>query len=267
MADQGSTSDVPLFGAVKSALIWAGIGGVTIAEYAVCAPSSLIALPFDRRRAIGHWWATRWGRWCVKVNPAWTCSVEGEVPKGHFVIIANHESMGDIMVAFHLDHHFKWIAKEVIFKVPFMGWLMHQAGYIPLRRGDKASVQQCMDRARKVLAEGVSVLFFPEGTRSPDGSVRDFKPGAFKLALESGVDILPLAITGTKGVLPKHSWRFSSEKSAMRGLVGEPISVKGLTEADLPDLMARARDAIIVLKNRLDGVEAAPPLRRAAMSM
>jgi 1-acyl-sn-glycerol-3-phosphate acyltransferase len=267
-ANQSSPGgEIPLFGAVKSALIWAGIGGITIAEYPFCAITSLLASPLDRTRAVGHWWATRWGRWCLKVNPAWSCTFDQtRLPRDrHFVIVANHESMGDILVAFHMDHHFKWIAKEVIFKVPFMGWFMHQAGYIPLRRGDKDSVVKCMETARAWLRKGVSVLFFPEGTRSPDGAVRDFKPGAFRLAIETGVDILPVAITGTKDSLPKHSWRFSSQKSALRGLVGDPISVQGLTADDLPALMDRTRDAIVVLKNRLDGVEEAPIRHRAAV--
>lgn len=259
--------DRALFGPVRSALIWARVAGVTLTEYPVCSLTSLLASPFDRTRSVGHFFATLWARWCVRVIPAWTCSVDAArlPPHRHFVIVANHESIGDILVAFHMDHHFKWIAKEVIFKVPFLGWFMHQAGYIPLRRGDRSSVVKCMERARFYLDNGVSVLFFPEGTRSADGLLGEFKPGAFRLALEAGVDILPMAITGAKDILPKHSWRFSSTKSTMRGLVGDPISVKGLTEEDLAELMARTRAAISVLKNQLDGVAAEPVPNRAAM--
>jgi 1-acyl-sn-glycerol-3-phosphate acyltransferase len=134
-----------------------------------------------------------------------------------------------------------------------MGWFMYHAGYIPLWRGDRKSILRCMARARQYLDDEVSVLFFPEGTRSESGVVKEFKPGAFKLAVEAQVDILPLAISGTANALPKHTWKFSDEPTAMRLIVGEVISTKGLSEGDLPQLMAETRDKIVALKEQLDG--------------
>jgi 1-acyl-sn-glycerol-3-phosphate acyltransferase len=163
------------------------------------------------------------------------------------------------MMAFCMDLHFKWISKASNFYVPCMGWFMYHAGYIPLRRGDKSSILQCMARARWYLDRGVSVLFFPEGTRSKDGDVQSFKAGAFKLAIEAGVDILPLGIAGTANALPKHTWKFSDERTPMRMLVGDVISTKGMTKDDQDRLVEMTREAVIALKDELEGRTFVPP--------
>ena len=249
---------------LRSLLIWSGIAGLTTLMFPPGMVMSAIAwLCGDRTARFGHWWATLWGKGIIKMNPAWSCTVSGKVPDGCYVIVANHESMGDIMVAFHLDHHFKWFAKAILFQVPFMGWHMTLAGYIPVKRGQRESVKGAMARARRWLERGVSVVFFPEGTRSKDGNVQPFKQGAFRLAIDTGVPLLPVAIAGTKDALPKHSFRFSRERCPMRALVGEPIPVDGLDEDDLEGLMERTREEVVALKDRLEGREAPPQRRRA----
>jgi 1-acyl-sn-glycerol-3-phosphate acyltransferase len=225
----------------------------------------IVTMPFDRTRWIGHWYSQRWGRWILKLNNRWTSTVyrQERIPKGKpFVIVSNHQGMGDIMMAFCLDTHFKWISKAANFLVPFMGWFMFHAGYIPLKRGNKKSIARCMERAREYLDMGVSVLFFAEGTRSKDGNIQAFKPGAFKLAIEAGVDILPLAISGTHDALPKDTWLYSDEYSHMRMLVGNVISTAGYSEDNLHELIAKTRNTVIALKNELDA-DYAVPLRAA----
>jgi 1-acyl-sn-glycerol-3-phosphate acyltransferase len=254
--------------ALRSIYIWVGIAVLTSVMYVVGAPLFIATMAFDKQRKIGHWYAQRWGRLITKLNNRWSFEVlnPDKIPqKKAMVVVANHQGMGDIMMAFCMDLHFKWISKASNFYVPCMGWFMYHAGYIPLRRGNKTSVLQCMARARKYLDEGVSVLFFPEGTRSKDGEVKEFKAGAFKLALEAGVDVLPLAITGTANALPKHTWKFSNEPTAMRLLVGDVISTKGMTEADQSRLMAETRERVIALKDELDGRTFVPQkLRKSA---
>jgi 1-acyl-sn-glycerol-3-phosphate acyltransferase len=240
---------------LRSLYIWTTIASLTAAMYAVGAPVFLLSAPFDKQRRLGHWYATRWGRLIMSINSRWSCEViHGErIPKGRaLVVVSNHQGVGDIMVAYHLDLHFKWISKASNFFVPFMGWFMFHAGYIPLRRGRKDSIVHAMERSRVYLENGVSVLFFPEGTRSADGVVKAFKPGAFRLALDGHFDILPLGISGTHDAIPKHSWRFSEDKAPMKVVVGDVISTQGLGEADLDALIARTRDAIIVLKADAD---------------
>ena len=166
------------------------------------------------------------------------------------------------MMAFSVDLHFKWISKQSNFYVPCMGWFMFHAGYIPLKRGNKESVVRCMQRALEYLDMGVSVLFFPEGTRSHDGTIQAFKAGAFKLAIDAGVDILPMAITGTYDSIPKNTWKFNDWTSHLRLLIGNPISVKGYSDENLEELIAKTRNTVIALRNELDAGQA-QPLRAA----
>jgi 1-acyl-sn-glycerol-3-phosphate acyltransferase len=244
---------------LKSIYIWTTIAVGTAIMYFLALPVFILSAPFDRRRRFGHWYAQQWGRMILRLNNRWTWDVRGEenIPAGRpFVLVANHQGMGDIMMAFCLEHHFKWISKRSNFFVPFMGWFMFHAGYIPLVRGRRSSIEQCMKKARWWIDQGVSVLFFPEGTRSFDGVVKPFKPGAFRLALESGCDILPIGISGTRDALPKGTWRFSDEYAHMRMVVGEPISVAGCDDASFDALVELARQAVIALKEEAEGLSA-----------
>lgn len=251
---------------LRSLYIWSAIAFGTALMYVLALPVFILSAPFDTKRRFGHWYAQRWGRMILKLNNRWTSAVlRGDrVPAGKpLVVVANHQGMGDIMLAFCLDIHFKWISKHTNFFVPFMGWFMFHAGYIPLVRGKRESIEKCMQRAREYLDMGVSVLFFPEGTRSEDGVVKPFKKGAFKLALDAGCDILPCGISGTIDALPKGTWKFSDEYAAMRILVGDVISTRGLTEDDIDGLIEQTRDAVIALKDELDGRAFAPAKLRA----
>ncbi len=251
---------------LRSIYLWIAIALLTTAMYVCGLPMFLLTWPFDRNRAVGHWYAQRWGRWILKLNNRWSSEVRGQekIPRGKpLVVIANHQGMGDIMMAFCVDIHFKWISKAANFYVPFMGWFMYHAGYIPLVRGRRESIERCMERAKQYLDRGVSVLFFPEGTRSKDGNVQPFKAGAFKLALSGGYDILPMGIAGTVDALPKGTWRFSDEHSPMRVLIGDPIPTRGLGEKDLDALIARSRQTVIALKDELEGRGYAAPMRAA----
>jgi 1-acyl-sn-glycerol-3-phosphate acyltransferase len=252
---------------LRSLFIWSSIAFGTACMYFLVLPIFIITMPFDKKRQFGHWYAQVWGRGILKLNNRWTTEVQRpeKIPQNKpMVVIANHQGMGDIMMAFTLPLHFKWISKAANFYVPFMGWFMYHAGYIPLVRGRKDSVERCMARARWYLDMGVSVLFFPEGTRSHDGVVKPFKKGAFKLALDAGVDILPLGIAGTLDALPKGTWKFSDDYTTMSILVGDVISTRGMSEDDLDELMERSRDAVVALKDELDGRAYAPRLRKAS---
>lgn len=171
----------------------------------------LVTVLFDRRLVVLHWFTCLWGSLYIWVMPAWSVTVTGreKIPrKGSRVIVANHQSQLDILVCFTLFFHYKWVSKIEIFKLPFIGWNMTLNRYIRLKRGDKESIQQMLADAKKTLNQGSSVFFFPEGTRSPDGQVKDFKPGAFHLAKKTRKNILPIAISGTTNALPKKSMNF-----------------------------------------------------------
>jgi 1-acyl-sn-glycerol-3-phosphate acyltransferase len=139
-------------------------------------------------------------------TPSWKMHVidRNKFKRGRlYVVISNHQSQLDILVAFNLFRHFKWVSKAEIFRVPFVGWNMYLNRYVRLVRGDKESIEQMMKVSEERLREGSSVFLFPEGTRSEDGNVKKFKPGAFILAHKLKIPILPIAISGTKKALPK----------------------------------------------------------------
>ncbi len=124
------------------------------------------------------------------------------------MLVSNHQSQLDILVAFSLFLPFKWVSKAEIFRIPFIGWNMVLNRYIKLKRGDKESIKNMMDQCEKMISEGNSIYFFPEGTRSKNGIIKPFKPGAFILARKMKIPILPIAISGTTNALPKHSLNF-----------------------------------------------------------
>src|SRR5690606_31524813 len=161
---------------------------------------------FDRRLAVLHQFTCFWGSLYTWVNPLWPVAVHGREkirPGETYVMVANHLSLLDILVLFRLFRHFKWVSKIENFRVPCIGWNMTLNGYVPLVRGDTRSIAVMMDACRRSLKQGNPVMMFPEGTRSKDGKLRSFELGAFKLASEMSLPILPIVIEGTGNALPK----------------------------------------------------------------
>lgn len=161
---------------------------------------------FDRRRVVLHQFTCFWGSLYTWLNPVWPVTIEGreKIRSGvPYVMVANHQSLLDILVLFRLFRHFKWVSKIENFRVPCIGWNMSMNGYIKLRRGNPASVAQMMSACEKTLGQGNPIMMFPEGTRSRDGKLRKFKQGAFTLAQRCNVPILPIVIEGTGNALPK----------------------------------------------------------------
>jgi 1-acyl-sn-glycerol-3-phosphate acyltransferase len=188
----------------------------------------------------------RFGRTASKLSPIWRFSVEGEAPKDiatkAYVVVANHESTADPFLLTYLPWDMRWVAKEELFKLPVLGKMMKYGGDIPLRRGEKGSVVEMLAECRRTLDHGLSIMMFPEGTRSKDGDLLPFKAGAFSLAIEAGVPILPLAISGTRDCRPKGSKWFGKARAIVKVLA--PIETKGLTVADAQALADRTRATI-----------------------
>jgi 1-acyl-sn-glycerol-3-phosphate acyltransferase len=128
------------------------------------------------------------------------------------------------------------VSKVENFRVPFIGWNMSLNRYIPLRRGDRESIVRMLGECERTLCEGSSILMFPEGTRSPDGRMREFKPGAFQVAQRSRMPILPLVIQGTSQALPKRGF-------ILRGRHRIRISI--LDEISVEEVMSRPVDALV----------------------
>jgi 1-acyl-sn-glycerol-3-phosphate acyltransferase len=183
----------------------------------------------------------------TKVNPLWTLHVTGfSVPRDRvpFVVVSNHQSLADIPLISHIPWEMKWIGKAELFAIPVIGWMMTLAGDISVDRKDARSGARTIIRASQYLDKKCPVMFFPEGTRSPDGRVGRFSDGAFHLAIRTHTPILPIAVEGSSDALPKHSWRFG-KPSDIHVHVLDPVSTEGLTQAELPELRDRVRHSII----------------------
>jgi 1-acyl-sn-glycerol-3-phosphate acyltransferase len=166
-----------------------------------------LVLVVDKRRRCLHYLASLWGYHFVATNPGWQCHFEGMENydrNGTYVVVANHQSIADIFILSGLNRPFKWVSKASVFKVPFFGWNMFFTGYVPIERGDLSSIKKMILRCKNWLCQGESILMFPEGTRSDDGTIGKFRDGSFKLAAETGVCVLPIVIDGTREILPKH---------------------------------------------------------------
>jgi len=188
----------------------------------------------------------------VSLNPLWHFETDGRPPANPrlpYVAVSNHESYADIFLISHFPWEMKWLSKDTIFKIPFMGWMMRMANDIPIKRGKRESVVSAIAGCRDRLAKNVSVMIFPEGTRSPTGDMLPFKDGAFRLAIESGVPILPIAVAGTRHCMAKHSFAFRRARAKARVL--EPIQTAGMTLEDVPALRDHARDVIDAARHDL----------------
>jgi 1-acyl-sn-glycerol-3-phosphate acyltransferase len=212
----------------------------------------LLTVPFDRGRYIPGFLFRRIGPVTATLNPLWRFRYSGKIPadpRRPYVVVSNHESFADILLISHLPWEMKWLSKAELFRIPIMGWMMWLVGDIPVKRGFGPSAVEAMERCRKALQNRVSVMIFPEGTRSKTAELLPFKDGAFRLAIEAGVPILPLAVSGTGTALRKHDWRFGQSAAEVRVL--DPVETAGLTLEDVPALKARVRETILQARDTL----------------
>ncbi len=192
-----------------SLLFWAFIVVSSILLFPIAVLIWVVTFPFDRRLVVLHRFTCFWASLYTWLNPAWRVHIEGreKIQAGTpYVMVANHQSLLDILVLFRLFTHFKWVSKVENFRVPCIGWNMSLNRYIKLRRGDKQSVQAMLRACEHTLAEGNPIMMFPEGTRSADGRLREFKHGAFTLAQTMRAPLLPIVVYGTADALPKRGF-------------------------------------------------------------
>lgn len=240
---------------LRSLLLWFVVtlsvlvfGGLVI----LCAP---FVVPFDRRRRLLLRIMRSWGLMLVRLNPLWGVAVEGLAridPQATYVVTSNHQSNADVIVLSYLSLLYVYMSKRAIFRIPILGWGMRAIGCIPLERGDKTSARAAMALAAERLRRGVSLLIFPEGTRSRDGQVGPFKDGAFRLAIQTGRPILPVAVDGSRTVLPKGTWLFT-QKTRVRVAVLDPVPTAGLDERQAAEVMSQVRERIVAKLEEMRG--------------
>jgi 1-acyl-sn-glycerol-3-phosphate acyltransferase len=239
-------------GWLLNAWAWVATVGLVLVGTPIMALVFAATAPFDRGRYVAGRFFRLIGVTSVKLNPLWRFETSGPVlpdPRRPYVAVSNHESYADIFLISHLPWEMKWISKETMFRIPCFGWMMQMAGDIRLQRGERSSAVAAMQAARDRLARRVSVMIFPEGTRSRDGEMLPFKDGAFRLAIETGAPILPLAVAGTRDAMAKGTFRF--QRARARVLVLEAIETAGLTLDDVDALKARTRALIAEGRERL----------------
>lgn len=230
---------------VFSAWSWLVFGTLLVVWVPLVGVVTLFTAPFDPGRYAAGWLFRKLPVVHQVLNPLWRFRTHGELPpdpRRPYVVVANHESFVDILLICHLGWEMKWLSKTEFFRLPLAGWLMRMAADVRLVRGDKDSIAAAMAACEDRLSKRVSVMIFPEGTRSATGELGPFMRGAFRLAVETQLPILPLVVHGTRSALRKHDWRLGLSDAAVHVL--DPIETAGLTAADIDELRDRVRDVI-----------------------
>ncbi|MDP3804708.1 MAG: lysophospholipid acyltransferase family protein [Candidatus Omnitrophota bacterium] len=230
----------------QSILIWAASAVITMAAFLASWLLSLMPIPAEKREKLVHAQCFWWADVIIALNPYWKLSVTGLEnidPSETYVIVANHQSLADIAVIYKTRLQFKWVAKESLLKIPFIGGLLWVNNHIMLSRGRFGSIKEVYRRAEDRLKNGKSMLFFPEGTRSATDEMNKFQSGAFKLAIKQKKPILPVFIGGTREAIPKGGWIFKT-KVFGRLVVLPPIDTAGYEPGDYAKLRDLVRDKL-----------------------
>lgn len=186
-----------------------------------------------------------WGRSILAVSGirVFVTGVERIAVDQPYIFMANHQSNLDIPVLLgHLPVQFRWLAKAELFRIPVFGRAMRGAGYISIDRSDRKAAFQSLQQAAEKIHRGFSILIFPEGTRSLDGSLRPFKKGGFIMAIGAGVPIVPVAVRGTYDIMPKNSMLIRPKDVTVA--IGEPIATSGFSLDSRDALMEAVRQGI-----------------------
>jgi 1-acyl-sn-glycerol-3-phosphate acyltransferase len=199
----------------------------------------IVCYPFDRESTVVHKWMTIQGVVLCRFNLLWKIKLEGreKARKNEtYVIISNHQSILDILLITCLRFKLRWISKVENFRIPILNWSMKMAKYIPVERGNPESKIIMMEESIRTLKQETSIMMFPEGTRSKDGRIMDFKKGAFQMAIITGKPVLPIIIDGTGKVLPKKGIVFSGGY-LLRARVLDPVYPNEFGSSD-PEIVA-----------------------------
>ncbi len=230
---------------ITSVIIWAGI----VLLILIWLPLLFVSRIFDRdptRYRTGLLFR-KLGLAITRINPNWQVSIDGHEnidDRNPYVVVSNHLSNADIPVISILPWEMKWVAKKELFSIPMLGWMMKLAGDIPVDRKSSSKSISVFKNCKFYLDQNVSVMFFPEGTRSRTGKLNRFASGAFDLAIREKKPVLPLVLDGTQGCLPKQSWKFQPDVYVKLKVL-DPIETAKLEPEDSPELLKTVRDAIV----------------------
>jgi 1-acyl-sn-glycerol-3-phosphate acyltransferase len=223
---------------------------------AACASASCLAALGDRTGGTTRLTARAWSRALLRLLGV-DVSVSGRehAPAGPAVYAANHASVIDILVVFgHLPVDFRIVYKRSLSLVPLLGWAIRLGGHVPIDRSHPFRARRSLDAAARRIRGGTSVVVFPEGTRSPDGAVRRFKRGSFRLALEAGVPVVPVSLAGVKAVVPRG---LASVRPGLVRVVLHPVVPVAGRSAEEAEALAEEVRRIVAAGCRAAGEETA----------
>ncbi len=203
-----------------------------------------VCYPFDKRRVVVHAISKLITDVVLGFFGRDVIGAENIDPKESYVIVLNHNSMMDILSLYPIPLVFKWVSKREVYKIPLVGRLLFMHGDIVINRAStKEAMQLVHTRGMEWLKKGASVSIFPEGTRSKDGEIHNFKAGAFILAKEAEVPILPVVLEGTNNMLRKGI--FMNWKNRITIKVLPPISRQEVATRPMKEVMAEVRESMV----------------------
>lgn len=221
-------------------LLWAMLA--TLALFLPMTLAALLSRTGNLAFSISKIWAyVMLGASCVRAR----ISNREKIAKGQsYIIISNHQSHYDILaLVTTLGIQFRWVIKRELLKIPLFGYALYAARNIFIDRSDPKKAMDSIRNGLDRLPPGAGVMFFAEGTRSPDGSIREFKKGGFVMAMERGLPLLPVAVKGSREILPKGALTVSP--GLIEVVVGDPIPSAGYSPEQLDALIQKTREAVI----------------------
>jgi 1-acyl-sn-glycerol-3-phosphate acyltransferase len=224
---------------------WASAAAILLVGLPIQLVLWLVTRPFDRNVVVPGKFLRFIGVLLGHTYRPWKFRVEGSWPAegGPFVVVANHQSLLDIVLLSRVPQEMKWVGKEELFKIPWIGLMLRLTGDIAVRRGDPESGGEAVAKAKAYLQRGMSVMIFPEGTRSRDARLLPFKKGAFRLAIDAGVAVLPVVVSGTAAGFQKGGTAVGPCDAVARLL--PPVPTRGMTQADAGTLRDQVRAAYV----------------------
>jgi len=213
---------------------------------AILGPPALAGCFLDRS---GRWFSfiqRLWAEWLLRTNGirVHVDGMENLKKDQSYILVSNHASILDIPALISAaPFPVRFLAKKSLLRFPIFGWVLYFSGHILIDRQSAQSALRSLMKAPSLLKKGISLIVFPEGTRSPDGEVKEFKRGAFLLAQHSKLPVVPISTIGTYEMLPRHGWCFWP--GTIHIGMGEPIPTRDLSHRELKDLKGKVRATII----------------------
>jgi 1-acyl-sn-glycerol-3-phosphate acyltransferase len=207
----------------------------------------ILAYPFDKNRKLQHLYSTFISKHYIWLSPGVRMIRKGAKnvdKKQPYVIVSNHQSMLDIVILYYVPTYFKWISKREVYKIPAVGQLLLLHGDVCIKRGDPKSAKKMMKGSSEWLKKGVSMMIFPEGTRSKTGRINKFKEGAFTLAKMNNVPILPVIIEGTASFAKGNKGGLDA-RHRFKMTILPPISAEEVANTDIKDMAVRVHDMML----------------------